>query len=342
MSQKSILKSLNYKKSKFRIASWNIQGLGAKKESLLLDFEHYKMDICCLQETKSQEIIEKASTGLFLTLPTSSPHYGLGFIIARKWIDNILHVESLSDRLAVIHLQFTNYKRKNSKLTIINAYAPTSTRVADHPEEAEQFYEDLKNLYNHHSSSSLLVICGDFNAKLGKQQCSDEQFMGHFGKGSRNNNGELLAEFMIMNGLFATNTNFRHSSRHISSWHGCINDHLYHNQIDYILCKQHYKSLFTDSRTHSGTITSSDHSVVISTLQLSKYYTISSNKHRINNTYDTKARKYLTTHPEKQGVGVAHSGSCLEGSHSQGGPLQAAVCGAHRASNQRRAIAAAE
>jgi hypothetical protein len=178
--------------------------------------------------------------------------------------------------------------------------APTSRRVADHPEEAEQFYQDLKNLYNHHSSSSLLVICGDFNSKLGKQQFSDEQFLGHFGKGSRNSNGVLLAEFMIMNGLFATNTNFRHSARHISSWHGCINDHLYHSQIDYILCKQHYKSLFTDSRTHNGTITNSDHSVVISTLQLSKYYTISSDRHKINNTYDTKARKFLTTHPEKR------------------------------------------
>ncbi len=79
------------------------------------------MDICCLQETKCHEINVRSSTGLLITLPTSSPHYGLGFIVSRKWTNNILHVESLSDRLAVINLQFTNYKRKNSKLTIINA-----------------------------------------------------------------------------------------------------------------------------------------------------------------------------------------------------------------------------
>jgi exonuclease III len=147
-----------------------------------------------------------------VTLPTICPHYGLGFIISSDWISNIIHIESLSDRLAVIHLQFANYKGKVSKLTIINAYAPTSTRVACHPEEAEKFYQDLQSLYTRHKASSLLMVCGDFNSKLGKQQFIDEQFMGHFGKGTRNNNGEILAEFMSINSLFATNTNFRHSA----------------------------------------------------------------------------------------------------------------------------------
>ena len=55
------------------------------------------------------------------------------------------------------------------------------------------------------SRSSLIFLCGDFNSKLGREK-GNEAFMGHYGKGTRNSNGEHLIQFLLQHQLYAANT----------------------------------------------------------------------------------------------------------------------------------------
>ena len=97
-----------------------------------------------------------------------------------------------------------------------------------------------------------MYVLGDFNARLGRKtgldvKCGYSDYMGSFGKGARNDNGEALLGFMTINGLFAANTCFKHSSRHVTTHTGYVKDWSagralkktkpYYNQLDYILCK---------------------------------------------------------------------------------------------------------
>ena len=76
----------------FTVGTFNVRGLSddQKKVYLAEDMKNYKIDICCLQETKIKTGVDKNIQGCrLITMPADIQHYGTGFIIANKWIDNI-------------------------------------------------------------------------------------------------------------------------------------------------------------------------------------------------------------------------------------------------------------
>ena len=171
-------------------------------------------------------------------LPGISPQqqYGQGFYVSLSWVPYYRGAKLISNRISII--QFTVNKSEDRKviITIINVYAPTTKKVSENSTEGDQIYEELNStleFYNRHSY--LTFIVGDFNSKLGLKQDVRENFMGNYGKGTRNRNRQLLANFLSESQYYATNTTFTHSMRHRSAWYGHIaNKHIY-NQIDYIL-----------------------------------------------------------------------------------------------------------
>jgi exonuclease III len=52
-------------------------------------------------------------------------------------------------------------------LILINGYAPTEEKQQD---EKEEFYEDLKTIYESIPKNHPKIILGDFNAKVGKEE----------------------------------------------------------------------------------------------------------------------------------------------------------------------------
>jgi hypothetical protein len=118
---------------------------------------------------------------------------------------------------------------------------------------------------------------GDFNSKLGLRRSDaagmPEAFMGNFGKGTRNPNGEALASFLENTRMYATNTHFQHSMRHRSTWSGGLKNRTtgeinnYYNQIDYIMAPAKYKACVTDARAHNHMRFTSDHSLVVATFR---------------------------------------------------------------------------
>lgn len=272
----NLLKSRKH--TRFKIATWNIRGGLSKTRtcsSVLHDMHNYKVSIIALQETKAQDIIFQNHHGRILGFPTDTKEYGLAFALSNHL--QVHSAEHISDRIAVISIFLNNQRTSDNRpslLTVINAYAPHSVLARNRPDEATLFYDQLNATINKYRNSTLLYIAGDFNAKIGRKLSNTETFMGSYSKklGVRNSNGDLLANFAAANDMFLTNTSFLHSSRHISTWHGSFGGTTYHNQIDYILCRLNNAHILTDSRAYRGTITDSDHSIVITTLDFSKYH----------------------------------------------------------------------
>ena len=90
-----------------------------------------------------------------------------------------------NDRMISVHFQ-----GKPSNLTVIQVYAPTSNA-----EEAkvEWFYEDLQDLLELTPKKDVLVIIGDWKAKVGSQETP--RVTGKFGLGMQNEAGQRIIEF---------------------------------------------------------------------------------------------------------------------------------------------------
>ena len=72
-------------------------------------------------------------------------------------------------------------------------------------EELEEFYDDLQTEMRH-KKTHYNVIMGDFNAKVGK---GDEDCVGSFGYGVRNDRGDDLINFATAHGFKIMNTYYK-------------------------------------------------------------------------------------------------------------------------------------
>ena len=121
------------------------------------------------------------------------------------------------------------FQGKPFKITIIQAYAPTSNAEEA---EVECFYEDLQDLLELTTKKHVFFIIGDWNAKVGSQETPGET--GKFGLGVWNEAGRRLIEFCQENALVIANTLFQQHKRRLYTWTSPGGEH--RNQIDYILC----------------------------------------------------------------------------------------------------------
>ena len=91
---------------------------------------------------------------------------------------------------------------------VIQVYAPTSNAEEA---EVERFYEDLPGLLELTPKKDVLLIIGDWNAKVGIQETPE--ITGKFGLGVQNEAGQRLIEFCQEKALVIANTLFQQYKR---------------------------------------------------------------------------------------------------------------------------------
>ena len=128
-----------------------------------------------------------------------------------------------------------HFQGKPFDITVIQVYAPTSNTEEA---EVEQFYEDLQDLLELTPTKDVLFIIGDRNAKVGSQETPG--VTGKFGLGVWDESGQRLLEFCQENALVIANTPFQQHKRRLYTW--TSPDGQCRNQIDYILCRQRWRS----------------------------------------------------------------------------------------------------
>ena len=105
------------------------------------------------------------------------------------------------------------FQGKPFNITVIQAYAATSNAEEA---EVEQFYEDLQDFLEVTPQKDVLLIIGDWNAKVGSQEIPG--VTGKFGLGVPNEAGQRLTQFCQENTLAIENTLFQNTRE--DSTHG--------------------------------------------------------------------------------------------------------------------------
>ena len=162
---------------------------------------------------------------------------GVAIIVNKRVRNAVLGCNLKNDRMISVHFQ-----GKPITITVIEVYATTSN---SEEAEVEWFYEDIQDLLDLAPEKDVLLIIGDWNAKVGSQETPG--VTGKFGLGIWNEAGQRLIEFCQENALVITNTLFQQHRRRLYTW--TSPDGRHQNQIDYILCSQRWRSSIQSTKT---------------------------------------------------------------------------------------------
>ena len=124
--------------------------------------------------------------------------------------------------------------------------------------------KDLQDLLELTPKKDVLFIIGDWNAKVVSQETPG--VTGKFGLGVQNETWKKLMEFCQENALVIANTLFQQHKIRLYTW--TSSDGKYQNQIDYILCRQGWRSCIQSGKIRPGADCGSDHELLIANLRL--------------------------------------------------------------------------
>ena len=217
---------------KLLVGAWNVRTLldrdntarPERRTALIAkELACYRIDIAALSETRLADkgILKEYGGGYTLSWrgkPEAEERlHGVGFAIRTSLMNSIPTLPvGINEWLMKLHLPLT----KSRHLTIISAYALTLTNS---DETKEKFYDDLDRLIRPTSPNDKLLIMGDFNSRVGKDQASWKRILGYQGVGKMNFNGLLLLSKCAEHELCITNTVFRQADKfknHLDSSQG--------------------------------------------------------------------------------------------------------------------------
>ena len=124
---------------------------------------------------------------------------------------------------------------------VIQVYAPTSNAEEA---EVERFYEDLQDLLELTPPKNVLFIIWDWNAKVGSQETPG--VTGKFGFGMRNEAGQRLIR-VLPRKCTGHSKHPLPTTQRLYMWTSPDSQH--HNQTDYILCSQRWRSSIQLTKT---------------------------------------------------------------------------------------------
>lgn len=213
--------------------------------------------------------IEEYNDLIFCYIGETKGLHGVGFLIKKKYKNNITNFIGISERVALLQVKFECFS-----LSIIQTYSPTERSTE---EEIEEFYKDIE--YAHTKTEGKVIVMGDFNAKIGCPQANYYPIMGIYGYGVCNERGERLLSYAYQHKLSIMNSFFKKKENRRWTW--LSPDQKTKNEIDFIMINHH--KLITNIEVLSKFNFSSDHRLVRATLRLSR---------------PIKSRKTYTTPPK--------------------------------------------
>lgn len=197
-----------YEGKEIYIATYNTRTLRTEEHMVELEnaLTKIKWDILGLSEVRrfGEQIVERRDGSIFAYVGETKGLYGVGFIINKRWKNNIIEIKAFGERLIGLKI-----KIGTTKLSIIQVYAPTE-KATD--EDVEKWYKMLDKTTEHFRSEIMLVI-GDFNSKIGISKPGESQVIGPFGYGVRNKRGERLVQWLWQQQFMAGNSIFKKKAR---------------------------------------------------------------------------------------------------------------------------------
>ena len=228
-----------------QIASWNVRtmqtGMSGDLEEVtdvpktsVIDKElnRLNIDIAGLQETRLAgfgSIKETNYTFFWQGLQEEERRiHGVGFAIKNHLLPTLEPPKQGCERILSMRL-----KTSSGYATFVCCYAPTMSAEID---LKDRFYSQLDDTINKIPPSDDLFLLGDFNARVGDENCLWPEVLGSHGIGKMNENGQRLLEFCSHHHLCITNTFFENKPIHKGTWRH-PRSKTWH-QIDFTITKQ--------------------------------------------------------------------------------------------------------
>jgi len=149
------------------------------------------------------------------------------------------------------------------KIAFVNAHAPSEEKS---DEEKEEFYSLLESALERILRHCIIILLGDFNAKIGKKECFKTTTGSNSLHQLSNNNGCRLIELATGKGLKIKSTSFPHKEIHKGTWRSpdgrCI------NHIDHILVNARFSNSVLYVRTFRNTECGTDLFLVVGRLKV--------------------------------------------------------------------------
>ena len=172
---------------------------------------------------------------------------GVAIMVNKRVQNAVLGCNLKNDTMISVHLQ-----GKPFNIMVTQAYAPTSNAEEA---EVERFYEDLQDFLELTPKKRCPFHYRRLECKSRKSRntWSHRQIF----LGVQNEAGQSLIEFCQENTLVIANTLFQQRKRRLCTWTSPDGQH--QNQIDFILCRQRWRSSIQSARTRPGADCGSDH-----------------------------------------------------------------------------------
>ena len=247
--------------NRFRIGCVNVGTLTKRSGEVVEMINRRKLDFCCVQETRwkgegARLLGGKGMRYKFFWKGSKRGLGGVGIFAAEKYIDKVVEVRRVSDRVIVLKVLLGK-----TVLNVISAYAPQAGRPN---EEKEEFWVLLARTVSEMNECEKLVVCGDLNAHVGENADGFGMVHGSNGFGERNMEGEMMLECAEANELAVVNTWFKkdHNKRVTYESGGRK------SQIDYILVRRSELSTVKDVKVIAGEECIQQHRLLVCVLDV--------------------------------------------------------------------------
>uniref|UniRef100_A0A8D8Z4U1 Craniofacial development protein 2 n=1 Tax=Cacopsylla melanoneura TaxID=428564 RepID=A0A8D8Z4U1_9HEMI len=244
-----------------RICTWNVKTLAqaGKLHCALKEMDRMKISIMGVSEMRwpDASYCDIEEYRVYYSGSTNGKYvHGVGVIMHKSVANHVTNFVPVNERVLLIQINASPVN-----MNIIQVYAPT-TEYSD--EHIQEFYNHIDTLIKNLPKHEMLVVMGDFNAKIGKGR--EGVHVGPHGLGERNERGETFNVFAAEHNLIVLNTFYKLPHRRLYTWTSPRDngeDTIIRNQIDYILVNKRFRNSFTSVKTYPGADIKSDHNPLV-------------------------------------------------------------------------------
>ena len=270
-----------------------------------MELAKYNIDVTVLCETRFSESgsLDDLEYSFFWSGKPKGERReaGVGFVIKKDIVTKLTEMpRPVSDRIMTMRLPLS----KDNFTTIISVYAPTMTNP---DENKEAFYNQLASVLSGIPRTDKLLLTGDFNARIGKDNDKWPLVMGKHGIGKYNSNGELLLPLCSEFELIVTNTMFKQKDERKTTWMHPRSKHCH--MIDFIITRCRDKMDIHSTRAMRGANCWTDHQMLRSKLAFriwQKHNRQGTSKPTKLNTAKLSTTSHRETFEQEMGSALTH------------------------------------